>query len=686
MIKSVANAGSAVAQELGQKKLATIVAVDLVGWSAMAELDETAALGELARVRGELERIVGGEGGRIFNTAGDGFMLEFASASGALSAAEKFCNAIERKRVRVGVHLGDVLVAQDGDLLGHGVNIAARLQEIAEPGAIVVSVDVQRAVRGVLASRLHANGAVRLEKMNETIEIFTLEAVSSKRGRARKREAVLAVLPFDNESDDDAMEYFSDGVADEIMLILMRQSKLKLIGRTSAFQFRGERKCEAAEALNATHVLDGAVRRARDRFRITAQLVECASGQALWSARYDRDIADAFQLQDDIAAEVAAALKAALAPGDRPSGQIDPAAYDLYLRARRTWLTLSDVEEERAETLLKRCVALAPEFAAGWAGLASVRAFLLPRSRDIIDAPAHRASMQAAEEALRLDPDCPQAFIALSLLQPGFSGHGEKLRLIDEARRRMPNDPALNLALAAALFGVGRISDALEALEFALHLDPLGLVIEACRATLMSARGDVAQGLQVAEGAWSRWPESPYTWWTMWNHLCISGRPEDALALAEPDALPKRAVSAKDVDALRGMAMLLRMAPETRRAAGLAKLDAWAQSRAPLPLSDCALVAAHGCAEEAFDLIDAALDAGRDLAPDNHEAFGLARSQSSVVLFSNFGGERWHRHPRFAKLCARLGLAAYWIDSGAWPDCADDAGYDFRRACADALR
>jgi adenylate cyclase len=386
-----------VAQEQGPKKLATIMAVDLVGYSALAEIDETAAIDEIARMRGQLEGIVGPEGGRIFNTAGDGFMLEFASASGALAAAEKLCATMERQRVRIGVHLGDVLIAPGGDLLGHGVNIAARLQQAAKPGAIVVSVDVQRAVRGALASRLHAGGAVRLEKMAETIEIFTLEAVSAKRTR-RRSEAILAVLPFDNDSDDDAMEFFSDGVADEIMLILLRQSALKVIGRTSAFQFRGAKKGEAAAALKATHVLDGSVRRVGDHVRVNAQLIECASGVALWSARFDRDIGEAFELQDDIAKEVASALKHTLTRAERPAIRIDPAAYDLYLRARQIWLTLSDIEEEQAETVRRARAGLC-------AGLGRPR----ERAGIPVAARSRRAGLAAASERAGSRRACARA-------------------------------------------------------------------------------------------------------------------------------------------------------------------------------------------------------------------------------------------------------------------------------------
>src|SRR5262249_37658795 len=142
-------------QEPGPRKLAAIMSIDVAGYSAMSEVDEAEALALVTRLRGVLDGIVEAQGGRIFNTAGDGFMLEFTSAASALAAAEVLWGGVERQSVRVGVHVGDVLIGQNGDLLGHSVNVAARLQQLARPGAVVVSTDVRRAVRGKLAQRLH---------------------------------------------------------------------------------------------------------------------------------------------------------------------------------------------------------------------------------------------------------------------------------------------------------------------------------------------------------------------------------------------------------------------------------------------------------------------------------------------------------------------------------------------------
>ncbi|WP_395647520.1 hypothetical protein [Terricaulis sp.] len=663
------------------KKLVTVMSVDICGFSAMAEIDENAAVAVVAGVRTALEAAAAQHGGRIFSSAGDGFMLEFPSASSALLAAEMLVKAVSRKSVRVGVHLCDVVVQANGDLLGHGVNIAARLQQKAEPGTIVASVDIQRAVRGALGNRLHPSGTVLLEKLSETIEVFTLEAVAATaRSKLKHGEHLLAVLPFDNDSGDEAMDYFSDGVADEIIHALMRHSSLKVIGRTSAFQFRGPKKTDAAAVLKASHVLDGAVHREGPRLRVRAQLIESRNGVAMWSERYEGEVERAFDLQDDIAAKVGAALKHAFTPQER-SEPIDPAAYDLYLRARNIWLTLSDIDEEQAETLLMRCVELAPNFAPGWAGLASVRAFLLPRDRDIIGQPMHAAAVEAAETALEIDPDCPSALGALSMLKPAFAEHGEKLRLVDEALRRSPNDPALLMARAGWLWSVGRVREALASAERAQKLDPIGPVIESVRAALLMANGRPEEAVDVARAAWARYPDSAFCWYIEGLLYCAAGRLDEADALTAKGVPPKRGVSVKDVRVLQSHIDLLKMGVSERRAACMTMLEHADRAPGSLVISSCMTAAAFGCADEAFDALFKALDSGRQLRADPHDGFGMARAQSALQIFVNTGGTPFYRSNRFPALCARLGLVDYWLESGCWPDCADDVAYDFRVEC-----
>lgn len=673
--------------ELGPTKLATIMSVDVAGYSALAEADEPAAIDAVTRLRAALETAAAKHSGRVFNAAGDGFMLEFASAVGALSAAEFLCQAVEGKRVRVGVHLGDVVVRDSGDLLGHGVNVAARLQQMALPGAVVASVDVQRAVRGKFAQRLYANGPVQLDKMDETIDVFTLGSMAlpaSRRASKRRAEPLLIVLPFDNFSTVADMGHFSDGVADEIILTLMRQSNLKVISRTSAFQFRGERKNAAASELGATHVLDGAVRCIGSQLRVSAYLSEAGSGVALWCERYDRELVNGFEVQDDIAAEVGVALKQEFARPERPAQPVPPAAWDLYLRARQMWLTLSDLEEQQAETLLTKCIALAPNFAPAWAALAEVRAFLLPRDRDICGEPMHSAAVEAAETALDIDANCPQAYIALSFLKPAFNSHEEKLRLVDEALRCSPNNPNMHVARAAWLYGVGRVKEALRTLDFAAKLDPLGGAVECVRASLIGAQGDLPRAADIITDAWSRWPDLPFTWYVAWTNLGAAGRLEDAEALSIPEIIPKRGVTDADVRVLKRFVALLRMSPEERRAACDARLDKLALTNGALPLTGCIFAAGNGCADKAFDLIDHALDNGRYLRADEHDGFGMARSQTTLQFFVNDGQTPFVNHPRFPRLAARVGLVQYWLDTQCWPDCAATVDYDFKRACEEA--
>ena len=671
-------------EELGPRKLAAIMSIDVVGYSALSEIDESAALETVGALRGALEGAALVHGGRIFNTAGDGFMLEFCSATGALSAAELLWSGVERQRVRVGVHVGDVMQAPNGDLLGHSVNVAARLQQIAKPGSIVVSMDVRRAVRGALAQRLHPAGSAHLDKMAETIDIFTFENVAAQKARTRKPDPVLAVLPFDNESEAREMDYFSEGVADEIINTLLRQSKIKVIGRTSAFQFRGDRKAEAAAALKASHVLDGSVRCSGTKLRASIQLIDASTGMAVWSEHYDGDRADAFALEDDIAAKVAAALKRSLTQVDR-SAPADPAAYELYLRARQIWLMMNDLEEDQASILLERCVALAPDFAPAWAMLASVRALLLPRDRDCIGEPLHDAAVEAAVRALELDPDCAQAYAALSLLKPAFSEHGEKLRLVDEALKRTPNDASLHVARAAWLYGVGRLKEAAKALEIASILDPLGPAVEGLRASLMSARGDPAMAIDIVRAAWMRWPDSAFIWYIMWTTLCVAKRADEAETLAAPGVPPRRAVFDRDVGVLQNYISLLRLDEAQREQACDAMLSQLATQNSPLPLSTCIVAAGYGCAERAFDLIENALDSGRGLKPDNHDSFGMARAQAPLQLFVATGGKPVWGFDRFPRVAAKLGLAQYWVESAKWPDCAAYVDYDFKAACKAAL-
>ncbi len=299
------------AENTRPRRLTTIVAMDVAGYSARTEADEARTTAEVAALRSVIERLAVAHGGRVFNTAGDGFMLEFGSSLAAVEAAFALAEQCEPK-VRVGVHLGDVAVLPNGDLLGHGVNVAARLMARSDPGSVLVSADVHRTIRGPLAERLVSRGTLQLDKMTERIEAFALLAEESTvvAAPSARREPLLAVLPFDNLSDDREMQFFSDGVSEEIIQRLSRGARMKVVGRTSSFQFRGADKTarKVANDLKCTHILDGSIRRAGGRVRISAHLVDAALQTTLWSDRYDRSLEDIFAVQDEISENIAAAL------------------------------------------------------------------------------------------------------------------------------------------------------------------------------------------------------------------------------------------------------------------------------------------------------------------------------------------------------------------------------------------
>jgi TolB-like protein len=320
---------------------------------------------------------------------------------------------------------------------------------------------------------------------------------------ARQAEPRVAVLAFDNLSGDPDLVYFSDGVSEEIQQTVVRTTSLKVIGRGSSFQFRGADKAAAhvGGALNATHVLDGSVRRSGQKVRIGAQLIECATETTLWSDRFDRDLSDIFAVQDEIAAAVAAALEIAFAPPAAPRS-VDPAAYDLYLRARTTGSHAAAIE------LFEQAITLEPNFAQAWALLAGVRAMRLRyEARDAPYEVARAEVVHAAETALRLDPAAGAAYQALSWLEP-FGCYQAREALGARALAVAPNDPVVLNRAGFFSAEVGRIGEALEYARRAHELDPLSPSAANNYACSLEAQGQYDKACELWDMICARWPDS----------------------------------------------------------------------------------------------------------------------------------------------------------------------------------
>ena len=397
------------------RRLATIVALDVAGYSARTEADEARTTAEVAALRKVIEAIAAKHGGRVFNTAGDGFMLEFGSSLSAVEAAIELAETCEPK-VRVGVHVGDVVPQPNGDLLGHGVNVAARLMAKAEPGSSLISADVKRMIRGPVAERLQSRGMLKLDKMAETIEAFAFavaggaEAVRPQLGPSAGKPS-LAVLPFANLSNNPEQAYFADGMMEEITTALSRIRSIFVIASGSTQQYKDipVSAQTVGRELGVRYVLEGSVRKAADRIRIAVKLIDAADGSQIWAERYDDTLDDVFALQDRVALSVAGVIEPAVRDAEirraarQPTTNID--AYDLYLKA----VALVDSYEKEsmfeALNLLERALALDPRYAQALsvAGYAHSQIFV---SRWAEDLAHHRClALDYASRAIQLAAD-----------------------------------------------------------------------------------------------------------------------------------------------------------------------------------------------------------------------------------------------------------------------------------------
>ncbi len=377
------------AEERVQRRLAAIMAADVVGYSRLMEADEE---GTRARLKGlHLELIdprVAADGGRIVKTMGDGVLVEFPSVVDAVRNALFIQGAMRRRNadipedmrieLRVGINVGDVIIEGD-DIHGDGVNVAARLEGLCEPGAVYVSGVVHDQTTGKLAVSFEDLGERTVKNIARPVRVYRAkEETGTGTGRDLRTADVspalgdkpsIAVLPFDNMSGDPEQEYFSDGMAEDLITDISKISGVFVSARNSSFAFKGQAVDvkEIARKLGVQHVVEGSVRKMGDRLRINAQLIDAASGGHVWAERYDGDMADIFEFQDNIREQIIAALQVRLTPTDKALTEhkqtASVEAYDLFLKGRANLyrFTLENVLE--AKTSLEKALELDPEFA-----------------------------------------------------------------------------------------------------------------------------------------------------------------------------------------------------------------------------------------------------------------------------------------------------------------------------------
>jgi TolB-like protein/DNA-binding winged helix-turn-helix (wHTH) protein len=488
------------------------------------------------------------------------------------------------------------------------------------------------------------------------------------------RGPLLAVLAFDNLSADPEMDFFSDGVAEEIQQTLSRSPGLRVIARASAFQFRGADKVvrTIASQLAVTHLLDGSIRRSGPRVRIAAQLVDCGTEVSVWSDRFDRQLDDIFALQDEIAAAVARALQVVFSPAP-PTPDIDVATYELFLRAQSIISEGGRVFDDSgaaAAPLLEQVVRDAPGHARAWELLANARAWSLRSgSRTVGYAEGRAAVVEAAETALRLDPTRGGVYEALAMLEP-WGAYLAREALLMRAIDAGPNEPGALTAMSTFCWSVGRVRDALTYAERACSLNPL---FPAARLAVAQMQGYVGAHdvcVRMHDEIRQRWPQ---------NFAIVSSTLNFACSLGYWDVYDRAAadVSAFTGDRAELMRTILHYGAVLRgddpapRRRFLERLRAHAARGEPVALNRLGQLCLYGFEEEALDIAEQA-NFDHMFDPDGP----MPSFVFPGVLFGPWSS--MNRNPRFVALCARLGLCDYWVRSGRWPDCAGHLPYDFQ--------
>ena len=314
-------------EERVQRRLAAILAADVVGYSALMQRAEEATYAEFERLKRELiEPSLSRHDGRLIKTTGDGALAEFASPLAAVRCAVEIQDHLARRsgpfKLRIGVNLGDVIVGQDGDLYGDGINIAVRLEGIADPGGILISEKVYSEVEGKLDVGFEDRGEQQLKNIAKPVRAYAVRAGAYSALTERLSAAPplpdkpsIAVLPFENMSGDPEQEYFADGMVEEIITALSRFKWLFVIARNSSFTFKGKAVDvkEVGRRLGVRYVLEGSVRKAAGKVRITGQLIDAITGAHIWADRFERDLTDVFALQDEVTVAVVSAIQPKIA-------------------------------------------------------------------------------------------------------------------------------------------------------------------------------------------------------------------------------------------------------------------------------------------------------------------------------------------------------------------------------------
>jgi adenylate cyclase len=475
------------------RRLAAILAADVAGYSRLMGADEEGTLERLKALRRELlDPKIAEHHGRIVKTTGDGLLVEFASVIDAVRCAVEVQQAMPERNtgvpadnsieLRIGINLGDVIVEGD-DLYGDGINIAARIEALADTGGVFVSNTVHDHVRDRLPFVFEDLGEQRVKNIARPVRVYRVRGTTTKSALASALplpdKPSIAVLPFANMSGDPEQEYFADGMVEEIITALSRIRWLFVIARNSTFTYKGQAVDvkQVGRELGVRYLLEGSVRKAGNRVRITAQLVETETGAHLWADRFDGSLEDVFDLQDQVATSVAGVIEPALQAAEtarsasRPTN--DLTAYDLYLRALAIFFPVSKESALKALSLLEQAIAVDPQYgrALSWAAVCH-RVLAINRWVEAPDA-SRRKACNLARHALQVTVNDPGVLGNAAIVLAQFGEDiGVPTALVHRALALNPSDARCWYASGVLRLWAGQPDLAIEHLETSLRLSP----------------------------------------------------------------------------------------------------------------------------------------------------------------------------------------------------------------------
>ena len=544
------------AEERLQRRLAAILSADVVGYSRLMGTDEAGTLSRLNALRRELiDPAIAAHSGRVVKLIGDGALVEFASAVDAVTCAVEIQKQLRERdavgskadpiRFRIGINVGDIIIEGE-DILGDGVNIAARIEGIAEPGGISISEDAWRQVQGKVAENFVDAGEQNLKNIARPVRVYRLDLAPKAASEAPRPipaatdKPSIAVLAFNNMSGEPEQEYFSDGISEDIITDLSKLSELQVIARNSTFTYKGKPVDvkQVGRELGVRYVLEGSVRKAGNRVRVTGQLIDATTGAHVWADRFDRDLTDIFAVQDELTQEIIAALRVKLTPEKKDrlvrKGTIDEEAYDLFLRGRELirGTKLNREIFDQTVALFSRAIELDPNYAEPYAGLAMAHNFDFQNrwtgAPDALDVAEHFAALaiekgpevpfahwlaaviaiwkrnlerakQEAETALALNPNYALAYSTRGHVEVYAGDPMEAIRFIEQAIRL---DPAYSHQyihfLGSAYLVAGKYEEAAASFRERIRLSP---ETDLSRALLASALGHLGE-IEEARRIW----------------------------------------------------------------------------------------------------------------------------------------------------------------------------------------